>query len=268
MIRLPEKALPEAVGRQLERWQAEVDALGSHAEQVAAAKKRFHQRNTPRNRTFVAVRRHLLKLCSGAMRCGYCEDSAADAVEHIWPKDLYPEWVFAWRNYLYACRPCNGPKSNRFAVFPPRGRKVLEVGRTHRLLGKRPPPGESVFIDPRSEDPMELLDLDLRGTFHFVPRAPKGTRGYARADYTLNVLRLNREVLVEARMDAFASYRARLVEYVWLRVRRAPAKALRLRVHAIQRAPHPTVWREMQRSWRDVEELQKLFRKAPEALEW
>jgi hypothetical protein len=35
-----------------------------------------------------------------------------DEAEHINPKDLYLERVFDWANYLYACGPCNGPKSN------------------------------------------------------------------------------------------------------------------------------------------------------------
>ena len=33
-------------------------------------------------------------MCAGAKRCMYCEDSAADEVEHHLPKNLYPEFVF------------------------------------------------------------------------------------------------------------------------------------------------------------------------------
>ena len=54
----------------------------------------------------------LSAMCHGPRRCMYCEDSAADEVEHFRPTDLYPEFVFAWMNYLYACGPCNVRKKN------------------------------------------------------------------------------------------------------------------------------------------------------------
>lgn len=88
MIRLPDIPPPGAASQQLASWQAEVDALRSHAARVEAAKRLFKQRNTSKNKTFVEVRRRLTAMCSGAQRCGYCEDSAADEVEHIRPKDL------------------------------------------------------------------------------------------------------------------------------------------------------------------------------------
>ena len=74
-------------------------------EQVKAAKTLFKSRNRKENRTFAAVRKELADLCSGSRRCMYCDDSVADEVEHFRPKDLYPEVVFAWMNYLYACGP-------------------------------------------------------------------------------------------------------------------------------------------------------------------
>lgn len=269
MIRLPDIALSSPALHQLERWQAEVDAHPRYADQVTAARRSFEQRNKPGNKTFAEVRRSLTEMCSGAQRCGYCEDSAADEVEHIWPKDLYPELVFAWRNYLYACGPCNGPKNNRFAVFPPGARNPVEVGRSSEASVKPPRRGSPAIIDPRQEDPMAFLMLDLRGTFYFEPLAKKGTKDYERADYTLRLLRLNaREYLRQARENAFSGYRARLFEYVSLRRKRAPRVALSRCSLAIQRAAHPTVWKEMQRQHSQHPELRALFREAPEALGW
>lgn len=268
MIRLPDIPLPGPAAQQLVSWQAEVDALGSHAARVEAAKRLFKQRNTARNRTFAEVRRQLTAMCSGAQRCGYCEDSAADEVEHIRPKDLYPELVFAWRNYLYACGPCNGPKNNQFAVIPRGARKPVEVSPKPGAPSRPPPKGEPALIDPRGEDPMAYLALDLQGTFLFEPNARKGTRDYARADYTRSVLRLNRELLLVARAEAFTAYRARLSEYITQRERGAPKAALLRRIQAIQLAAHPTVWSEMKRQQRHHRELRALFREAPEALSW
>ncbi len=269
MLRLPDIPLSSAALQQLGRWQAEVDALTSYADRVDAAKQRFSQRNTARNKTFAEVRHTLARMCAGAQRCGYCEDSAADEVEHIWPKDLYPELVFAWKNYLYACGPCNGPKNNQFAVFPPRARRPVEVSRAQGAPVKPPRKGDPALIDPRREDPMDFLLLDLQGTFLFEPLARKGTRDYERADYTRRTLRLNaREFLPVARAEAFSSYRARLSEYVSLRRKRASRGVLDRRIQAIQHATHPTVWKEMQRQHAMLPELTVLFREAPEALHW
>ncbi|HYO73307.1 MAG TPA: hypothetical protein VEU33_45305 [Archangium sp.] len=268
MLRLPDIALSATALHQLERWQAEVDAHSSYADRVAAAKRAFEQRKNARNRTFAEVRRTLAEMCSGEQRCGYCEDSAADEIEHIWPKHLYPEQVFAWRNYLYACGRCNGPKSEQFAVFPPRARKPVDVG-TRGAPTHPPLKGFPALIDPRREDPMEFLVLDLRDTFYFEPSAKRGTRNHERADYTLRILHLNkREYLRTARETAFVGYQDMLTRYISLRERKTPTAQLELRRKAVQSSPHRTVWKEMQRQHRNLPVLRLLFRKAPEALSW
>jgi hypothetical protein len=83
VIQLPDLQLPAAAQNSLVHWQSEVDALAHYAKRVEAAQRLFKQRNTQRNKTFATVRRTLTQMCSGAQRCGYCEDSAADEVEHI-----------------------------------------------------------------------------------------------------------------------------------------------------------------------------------------
>ena len=112
MIRLPEIELPAAAADGLIGCQAKVDEKASYAEQVAEAKRLFAARNTKGDAVFDVVKATLEQMCAGARRCAYCEDSMADEVEHVRPKDLYPEVVFAWANYVYACGPCNGPKSS------------------------------------------------------------------------------------------------------------------------------------------------------------
>ncbi|WP_224365698.1 hypothetical protein [Hyalangium versicolor] len=269
MIQLHAQPLSTAAHRSLAQWQAEVNALAHYPDRVAEAQRRFSQRNTRRNRTFAEVRRLLMQMCSGAQRCGYCEDSAADEVEHIWPKNLYPEQVFAWHNYLYACGLCNGPKNNQFAVFPPGARNPVEVSRPTGATVRPPRKGAPALIDPRHENPMDFLILDLGGTFYFEPMARPGTRAHERADYTRRILRLNtREYLPVARAGAYDAYRALLFEYISLRENGASRPRLNRCVQGIQRAAHPTVWKEMQRQHLSHPELRSLFRKAPEALTW
>lgn len=94
-------------------------------------------------------------MCSGSRRCLYCEDSCADEVEHIKPQDLYPEFVFVWENYLYACGPCNGGKNNAFAVFDPATGATIIVTRKRGDPVTPPAVGTDVFINPRTEDPLQ-----------------------------------------------------------------------------------------------------------------
>ncbi|HYT88018.1 MAG TPA: hypothetical protein VEL76_04805 [Gemmataceae bacterium] len=214
MMRLPPLVLPTAARQTLQTYQREVDGEPTYFHRVEAADRLFKSRNNLSNRTFRVVRSKLHEMCSGARRCCYCEDSCADEIEHVRPKSLYPERVFVWENYLYACGPCNGPKNNRYAVFVGKRKRLVPVTRGKDDPVKPPPTGTHVFIDPRSENPLDYMELDLLETFRFVPTAEEGTVDYLRADYTIKVLRLNdRDVLPEARRCAFGSYRARLHEY-------------------------------------------------------
>ena len=199
----------------------------------------------------------------------YCEDSCADEVEHIKPKDLYPESTFLWDNYVYACGPCNGPKNNHFAVFSTATGMLTDVTREHSGPVVEPEPGSSVLINPRWEDPLKFMELDLLDTFLFLPTKPKGSKDRERAEYTIEVLKLNdRDVLLKARKEAYESYEARLSRYITLRDRGEPTTNLKNRIRALKRMHHPTVWKEMKRQHSLIPDLHQLFNDAPEALVW
>ncbi|MBE2283120.1 MAG: hypothetical protein IAE77_06640 [Prosthecobacter sp.] len=271
MIQLPALALEKRAARKLKDWQAEVNALASYAARVQAGKQRFKSRNTKRNATFNHVKDVLSQMCQGARRCSYCEDSVADEVEHIMPKDLYPEGVFEWDNYLYACGPCNGPKNSEFAVLAGAPRKLVTVTRPDGAPVTSPQAGSPALINPRTEDPLHFLFLDLLNTFAFdVRNAPAVTDDdRLRADYTLRVLHLNdRDYLVKARRTAFGTYRARLGEYVTQKQNGAAQAILDRHRDELLEVGHQTVWREMQRQQAMYPVLKALFDAAPEALAW
>jgi len=246
-----------------------VDAEPDFGRRVQVAVAKFKQFNRTSNPAFQQVRRTLALMCSGAKRCMYCEDSAADEVEHHRPKSLYPGHVFAWENYLYACGPCNGPKDNQFAVFAADG-SIVYLTRKRGELPKPPVPGDPVMLHPRAEDALKYMTLDIAGgTFLFVPAAPEGSHEFERASYTIEVLRLNsRGHLSRARREAYGSYKARLTEYVHRRDAGDVNHALRYMIDAIMRMQHPTVWFEMRRQSARIPELTRLFQLAPEALKW
>ena len=124
------------------------------------------------------------------------------------------------------------------------------------------------MIVPRDEDPLTFLDLELMETFIFLPREDLPEIDEARAEYTIEVLNLNREFLRVARRGAYGEYRARLYEYRARRDRGDTTADLAILVNAIMTSAHPTVWREMQRQQTTIDELRDLFQDVPEALSW
>ena len=265
MIHLPDPGLDSGANRRLDQYQREVDAAGDYLNRVAEANRLFKSRNTKRNRTFRKVRETLARMCSGARRCVYCEDSAGDEVEHIQPKDLYPCLVFVWANYVYACGRCNVKKRNKFAVVAEN--RLVDVTRKQGAPVIAPAPGAPAFLNPRIDDPLAFLDLDLDGTFALLPGDDLSETDQERAEFTIETLGLNRDVLRQARSTAFGSYRARLLEYV-SKGRHAAAQELSDLVDSLRAMPHPTVWAEMKRQRAWMPELKTLFAEAPEALNW
>ena len=266
MLYLEDPGLDAKTARGLNRYQAKVDSGRTYAERVERGKALFESYNRRENRVFGAVRERLATMCAGARRCGYCEDSVGDEVEHIRPKDIYPEAVFVWENYLLACGPCNRGKNNRFSVI--RGGRLIDVTGGGNDPVRRPQSGSPAPINPRREDPLVFLDLELVDTFRFLPRDDLSAVDELRACFTIKMLNLNRDVLIEARRHAYGSFRALLREYRVLRDEGASVATLETLRDAIKDSPHPTVWREIQRQQPVIDELRALFQEVPEALDW
>ena len=266
MLHLDDPGLDATTARGLRGYQRRVDNARSYPEQVAAGKRLFERYNRRTNRVFKVVRTSLADMCAGARRCGYCEDSVGDEVEHIKPKDLYPEKVFMWENYLLACGQCNGGKNNRFSVIS-RG-CLTDVTRRRNAPVRKPRAGAPALINPRDEDPLEFFDLEITETFVFLPRMDLSGIDEQRAGYTIDILKLNRDVLLAARREAYRAYRAWLVEYRQHRDDGAAETDLKKLSNAIMTSAHPTVWREMQRQNCIINELRDLFSDVPEALSW
>ena len=267
MLRPRDPGLDAKTAQGLDAYQGKVDGAGDYAEQVAAGKRFFSNYNRRGNRVFDVVRRTLEGRCFGVQRCGYCEVSVGDEIEHIRPKNLYPEQTFVWENYLLACGGCNRAKGGKFPIFDGDG-DLVNVARGRDASGLEPAPGTPALIDPRREDPLEFLALGIEDTFEFFPHEDLGYADKTRAEYTIKVLKLNRDVLLRARRQAYGHYHARLVEYRDDRDAGASAARLEIMREAIRTCDHPTVWREMQRQQDDVPELRRLFAKVPEALQW
>ncbi len=99
MLQLNDKPLPQEVASRLEGYQQEVDAMASFPEKVTTGKELFSRYNKSTNAAFKVVRQILAEMSGGTARCNYCEDSNANQIEHIYPKNFYPEKCFVWKNF-------------------------------------------------------------------------------------------------------------------------------------------------------------------------
>ena len=260
MIRVEDRPLARATAERLSAWQAELDAVDDYERRVEAALEAYRLRS--RTKVFEDVRSTLRSMCSGLERCGYCEDGPAHHIEHIWPKSRYPERTFVWLNLLFCCGDCNERKNDRFAVI--RDGTLHELPRQTKGRRTPPPQGQPAIVDPRREDPLEFLELDLVDTFFVEPRVGLDERSRLRARYTIDVLQLNRrEVLVEGRRDALRDYELRVQDYASLGPRAPQGQRERL-LREIARLRHRMVWEEMKRSPDLVEGLRSCLESAPE----
>jgi uncharacterized protein (TIGR02646 family) len=267
MLQLPETNLDQKWQNYLDTWQQEINAIEPHSEKVAQAKAKYENRTG--TATFKNIRETLKTMCSGNRRCCYCEDSCADEVEHILPKSLYPKRVFIWKNYLYSCGLCNSKKNNHYAVIV--GNEIQPITRKKNDPIVPPPAGKGVFINPRIENPLDSLELDLGddldGTFFFQPRyhLSEDSIDYKRAKYTIDTLALNdRDYLCRGRRHGALNYRARLIEY---QQEKSNVKRQNF-IEAFKEMSYPTVWQEMKNQYKNIPSIYSLIEEFPEILDW
>ena len=80
-----------------------------------------------------------------------------------------------------------------------------------------------------------------------VPMHDPDTLEYDRAEFTIDALRLNRELLVEARRNAYTGFCDRIHRYVACKLNGEDQPLLERRLFELRRSPHQTVRMEMQR---------------------
>lgn len=262
MIHLRSDPCPAEILGELAQHQRRVDEAGGYVQQVKAAATAWE--SCRKKKVLRDVRGLLRAMCSGSARCMFCEDSAGAHIEHFRPKSRYPGLVFAWANLLYACSVCNERKGSRFKIRRADGR-ILRLRSRARTA---PPAGEPLLIDPRHDDPMELLFLELE-TGKLMPRSEPGTPGFSRAISTIKTLGLNeRDAFRRARRRMFLTYRTLLERYVARKRKGAAPAELRRLIEVIRGHGHRTVWEEMKRQREQRPKLRALFAQAPEALTW
>lgn len=223
--------------------------------------------------------------------CNYCENDVSIDIEHIFPKSFYPEKAFLWSNYLLSCKKCNMyHKNDDFAVFNPIG----STNRQDLVRGTLTPPpnDDALLINPRSDNAINFLVLDLVNAFAFTPvDRDKTSRNYQKGDYTVKLLDLNNEELKHARRNLAYTYTENLERYSKIKVA-TNFEELKKAIHPMDRIdeskklegekqlylknletyilelPHPTVWEEIKRQRKNILNIEILFSKVPEASDW
>ena len=292
MLKLKSSSPGATTLRHLAGKQADINGQPA-GRQVARAQTLWNAKSNAQagKAAFGEIRKLLLGLCVGTELCNYCEYNEASDIEHIYPKSFFPERTFQWSNYLLACKACNTQyKLDQFAVFAPaQSANAVAVQRGQPL-----PSLDVAFIDPRVEDPMHYLFLDItEKSFLLIPHpALTDPRAIAKARHTLAILQIGRRAaLADAREKALSSYQHWLgnyrqvrdattwddLEYLvqdphWLNKSNSFAAERQSMLDNLKETilthQHRTVWREMQRQHQRLRKTKLLFEAVPEALTW
>lgn len=276
----------------LDKKQKAINDLSTFTEKSKKAIRAWDSKNSPE--IFKRIKEHLISLCVSVEVCNYCESNEANDIEHIFPKKLFPHKTFTWTNYLLSCQNCNSKfKQDLFAIFDPWDSEDVTEFVARQKVENEPTTEDCVFINPREEDPMDFLWLELNtGVFNIHPDCMENSRGFKKAEYTLRTLQLNkRSTLVEGRKATRNEYLNLLKQYV-LAKQSLDFQSLEEAVHGfpavnrtipfseekqnittsieqkIKTHRHPTVWRELVRQ-KDLHSFtRELFAKAPEVVLW
>jgi 5-methylcytosine-specific restriction endonuclease McrA len=234
----------------------------TYADQVRLARARWKKALGDDAALFEEARGLLKSMYPGDLgACMYCERSEASEIDHFKSMVWYPGHIFDWLNYVYSCSVCNKKKGSKLRLHDAQGREI-NYTRRRGVTPVPPPDGSSLLINPRCEDPMQFLWLDL-GTGMLTELSPKGSLTHRRAVHTLTKLGLNkRELPAERKAMYERAYRASLLEYV-----NAKRPGTTVPQPNWGGLAHRLIWQEMKRQQAHPD-LRALFAAAPEAHGW
>lgn len=214
---------------------------------------------------FREVKMKLAEASPSGDACYYCERDRYRDIEHVKPKRHYPEVTFDWFNYVYACAICNqDAKSDTYAVFTT-GTNYVEFNRQWPQTDPLPQ-GDPVLVDPRSENPLEFMQLDFdTGGLVSISEDP---RIVVRGNYTRDMFGLDAADLTRIRRNFVKFYLLRCRELIKAQEDGDDFRA-KLILKDILEMEHPTVIVELRRQADSYTELRELFdRLPPEVGSW
>lgn len=179
MIRITRPSLDDEERTYLSRKTAEITSAADTNDSAKTAWK-----NKSRDR-FAKIRSVLERSAPGREYCMYCLDSQGTAIDHFLPWSEDPLVTFEWSNYVLACSHCNS--NEKRDKFP------------------RDDSGRPLLLNPFDDDPQAHLAID--------PVLGERTARTRAGMETIAVFNLNREHLVQGRIDAWFTLEGLLVKY-------------------------------------------------------
>ncbi|HNI43367.1 MAG TPA: HNH endonuclease [Chitinophagales bacterium] len=168
-------------------------------------------------------------------KCAFCETSLTDnkganqfTVEHFRPKTHYFWLGYEWTNLMPTCWTCNNHKENKFQILDKRKKATLPLlpcgnlnldecnAHCQNLLAEN-----ADLLHPEIEDPMDFLQFSKEKIGFFV----EGTTAHRRANYTINLCKLNRTALaIEQRKKIYDTVLASIEAQMLLLLEKFPNK--------------------------------------------
>ena len=133
--------------------------------------------NKPSDSRWRDFRGDLCRAFSGL--CAYCEEGDRGEVDHFRPKSKFPQRVYQWSNWVFACHDCNRSKGDK---WPPNG-----------------------YVDPCSEQehPENFFGFDTM-TGEILPKSELGPDLGDKAQQTIDDLSLNASHHLRERVEWLA----------------------------------------------------------------
>ena len=108
--------------------------------------------------------------------CAYCEEFCRGEVEHFRPKSRFPDHVYTWSNWVFACHDCNHMKGDKWPVsgyIDPCAR--AQLARPERFFDFDTLTGEILVKEglsqaQHSKAMQTITDLDLNAYHHLKKR--------------------------------------------------------------------------------------------------
>ncbi len=162
-------------------------------------------------------------------KCAYCESNMGDdalTIEHYRPKkgSYSYYWLgYEWSNLLPVCDKCNNVKGDRFPVEVP-SRVMPNSGKKSRVKTPRLLPNGDLDIDamkadhpylldekphllhPEIDEPKEFLYVNYKGELASQIEKEVNEYYYERANQTIRLTNLNRDVLIIKRRKIIESF--------------------------------------------------------------
>lgn len=147
--------------------------------------------NPPKYESYKSYRKYIMD--SSESKCAYCSiyekesPTATFEIDHYKPKSIFPKYLNDINNLRLSCRRCNQYKSDKWIKIEQGCNRECETCNTKVCLMNI-----ERFYDSMNEEISDIMTMDNSYVLHPINNSKV-------SEYTINVLRLNRNNLIKIR---------------------------------------------------------------------